>query len=183
MPAAACRRVSIISSSLQYSFSTLFIFQSVGLRTCSVVQQLILLEEQIRFESDEKTHLRKKSNVVGKPSESIQILVYQLFTKLGLDWLSLIFCLLWGGGGILQSLSSEERKQILLTVAEALVANEARIKTENEADVEAAQLSGIAKSLIGRLTIKPGKVSHNPFQVLSFQKDPFIHVVIMLLPC
>jgi hypothetical protein len=120
---------------------------------------------------------------MGKPSKSIQILVYQLFTKLGLDWLSLIFCLLWGGGGILQSLSSEERKQILLTVAEALVANEARIKTENEADVEAAQLSGIAKSLIGRLTIKPGKVSHNQFQVLSFQKDPFLHVVIMLLPC
>jgi delta-1-pyrroline-5-carboxylate synthetase len=88
-----------------------------------------------------------------------------------------------GGGGILQSLSSEERKQILLTVAEALVANEARIKTENEADVEAAQLSGIAKSLIGRLTIKPGKVSHSQFQFLSFQKDPFLHVVIMLLPC
>jgi len=88
-----------------------------------------------------------------------------------------------GGGGILQSLSSEERKQILLTVAEALVANEARIKAENEADVEAAQLSGIAKSLIGRLTIKPGKVSHNQFQVLSFQKDPFLHVIIMLLPC
>lgn len=71
----------------------------------------------------------------------------------------------------------------MLTVAEALVANEARIKAENEADVEAAQLSGIAKSLIGRLTIKPGKVSHNQFQVLSFQKDPFLHVVIMLLPC
>jgi hypothetical protein len=61
---------------------------------------------------------------------------------------------------VLQSLSSEERQQILLRVAEALVVNEERINAENEADVEAAQLNGIAKSLIGRLTIKPGKVSH-----------------------
>jgi len=60
----------------------------------------------------------------------------------------------------LQSLSSEERQQILLRVAEALVVNEERINAENEADVEAAQLNGIGKSLIGRLTIKPGKVSH-----------------------
>ncbi|KAH9546290.1 hypothetical protein CY35_12G087500 [Sphagnum magellanicum] len=74
----------------------------------------------------------------------------------------------------LQSLSSEERKQILLTVAEALVANEARIKTENEADVEAAQLSGIAKSLIGRLTIKPGKIASlaNSLRVLAEMKEP-----------
>ncbi len=49
----------------------------------------------------------------------------------------------------------------MLTVSDALVANEARIKIENDADVEAAQQSGIAKSLIGRLTIKPGKVCHN----------------------
>jgi gamma-glutamyl phosphate reductase len=61
---------------------------------------------------------------------------------------------------VLQSLSSEERQQILLRVAEALVVNEERINAENEADVEAAQLNGIAKSLVGRLTIKPGKVSH-----------------------
>jgi delta-1-pyrroline-5-carboxylate synthetase len=65
----------------------------------------------------------------------------------------------------LQSLSSEERKKILLTVSDALVANEARIKIENDADVEAAQMSGIAKSLIGRLTIKPGKVCHNQLYV------------------
>jgi hypothetical protein len=64
------------------------------------------------------------------------------------------------GWWVLQSLSSEERQQILLRVAEALVVNEERINAENEADVEAAQLNGIAKSLIGRLTIKPGKVSH-----------------------
>lgn len=43
-------------------------------------------------------------------------------------------------------------------VADALLANEAKIKTENNADVELAQTSGISKSLIDRLTIKPGKV-------------------------
>jgi len=74
----------------------------------------------------------------------------------------------------LQSLSSEERQQILLRVAEALVVNEERINAENEADVEAAQLNGIAKSLIGRLTIKPGKIASlaNSLRVLSEMKDP-----------
>ncbi|CAM6047290.1 unnamed protein product [Sphagnum compactum] len=74
----------------------------------------------------------------------------------------------------LQSLSSEERKKILLTVSDALVANEARIKIENDADVEAAQLSGIAKSLIGRLTIKPGKIASlaKSLRVLADMKDP-----------
>jgi delta-1-pyrroline-5-carboxylate synthetase len=74
----------------------------------------------------------------------------------------------------LQSLSSEERQQILLRVAEALVVNEERINAENEADVDAAQLNGIAKSLIGRLTIKPGKIASlaNSLRVLSEMKDP-----------
>ncbi|KAH8960008.1 hypothetical protein BDL97_06G107600 [Sphagnum fallax] len=74
----------------------------------------------------------------------------------------------------LQGLSSEERKKILLTVSDALVANEARIKIENDADVEAAQLSGIAKSLIGRLTIKPGKIASlaKSLRVLADMKDP-----------
>jgi delta-1-pyrroline-5-carboxylate synthetase len=72
------------------------------------------------------------------------------------------------------SLSSEERQQILLRVAEALVVNEERINAENEADVEAAQLNGIAKSLVGRLTIKPGKIASfaNSLRVLSEMKDP-----------
>ncbi|RWW85676.1 hypothetical protein BHE74_00005626, partial [Ensete ventricosum] len=57
----------------------------------------------------------------------------------------------------LQSLSSEERKKILLDIADALEANEKLIRIENEADVSAAQQAGYEKSLISRLTLKPGK--------------------------
>jgi len=62
------------------------------------------------------------------------------------------------GGWSEQSLTSEERYSILHVVADALLANEAKIKAENNADVEFAQSSGISRSLIDRLTIKPGKV-------------------------
>jgi delta-1-pyrroline-5-carboxylate synthetase len=55
-------------------------------------------------------------------------------------------------------LSSDERKKILLDVADALEANVDLIRTENEADVAAAQDAGYEKSLIARLTLKPGKV-------------------------
>lgn len=58
----------------------------------------------------------------------------------------------------LQKLSSEERKKILLDIADALEANEDAIRSENEADVEAAQGAGYEKSLIARMTLKPGKV-------------------------
>lgn len=58
----------------------------------------------------------------------------------------------------LQSLSPSERRQALLDVADALVQNEALIRAENEADLQAAQQSRISASLLGRLTIKPGKV-------------------------
>jgi delta-1-pyrroline-5-carboxylate synthetase len=58
-----------------------------------------------------------------------------------------------------QNLSSDERKKILLDVADALEENEDLIKTENEADVAAAQDVGYEKSLIARLTLKPGKVA------------------------
>lgn len=57
-----------------------------------------------------------------------------------------------------QNLSSEERKKILLDVADALEANEDLIRSENEADVAAAQVAGYEKPLVARLTIKPGKV-------------------------
>ncbi|OAY77186.1 Delta-1-pyrroline-5-carboxylate synthase [Ananas comosus] len=59
----------------------------------------------------------------------------------------------------LQSVSSEERKKILLDIADALEANEKLIRTENESDIAAAQQAGIEKSLISRLTLKPGKIS------------------------
>lgn len=57
-----------------------------------------------------------------------------------------------------QALSSQDRKKILLGVADALEANEKLIKIENEADVAAAQQAGLEKSLISRLALKPGKV-------------------------
>lgn len=54
-------------------------------------------------------------------------------------------------------MSSEDRKKILLDIAEALQKNEEMIKIENDADVKAAQLSGYEKSLVSRLALKPGK--------------------------
>lgn len=55
-------------------------------------------------------------------------------------------------------MSSDERKKILLDVADALEAKEDLIRAENEADVIAAQYAGYEKSLVARLTLKPGKV-------------------------
>ncbi|XP_059462313.1 delta-1-pyrroline-5-carboxylate synthase-like [Corylus avellana] len=59
----------------------------------------------------------------------------------------------------LQALQTQERKKILLDIADALEANESLIMVENEADVAAAQEGGYEKSLISRLALKPGKVS------------------------
>lgn len=61
---------------------------------------------------------------------------------------------------VLQALSSQERKKILLDIADALEANEKLITIENEADVAAAQQAGFEKSLISRLALKPGKVKY-----------------------
>jgi delta-1-pyrroline-5-carboxylate synthetase len=58
----------------------------------------------------------------------------------------------------LQKLSSEERKKILLDIADALEANEDLITSENQADLDLAQDIGYDKSLVARMTIKPGKV-------------------------
>lgn len=54
-------------------------------------------------------------------------------------------------------MSSEDRRKILLDIANALEANEKLIQIENEADVAAARRVGYEKSLISRLTLKPGK--------------------------
>ncbi|CAL9098177.1 unnamed protein product [Musa textilis] len=79
----------------------------------------------------------------------------------------------------LQSLSSEERKKILLDIANALEANEKLIRIENEADVSAAQQAGYEKSLISRLTLKPGKISFlaNSIRVLADMEDPICRVL------
>ncbi|KAF9591307.1 hypothetical protein IFM89_003619 [Coptis chinensis] len=57
----------------------------------------------------------------------------------------------------LQGLSSEDRKKILLDIADALEENENLIILENEDDVAAAQMDGYEKSLISRLALRPGK--------------------------
>lgn len=58
----------------------------------------------------------------------------------------------------IQALTSEDRKQILLDIANALEANEKTIKAENDLDVAAAKEAGYEESLVARLVMKPGKV-------------------------
>ncbi|XP_019464818.1 PREDICTED: delta-1-pyrroline-5-carboxylate synthase-like [Lupinus angustifolius] len=63
------------------------------------------------------------------------------------------------GSRQLQVLSSEERKKILLAMADALEKNTSTITLENKADVADAETAGYEKSLISRLTLKPEKIS------------------------
>ncbi|KAI4307580.1 hypothetical protein L6164_030752 [Bauhinia variegata] len=79
----------------------------------------------------------------------------------------------------LQALSSEERKQILLNIADALEANEQKIRVENEVDVAAAQQAGYEKSLVSRLVLKPGKISSlaNNIRVIANMEDPIGQVL------
>ncbi|XP_021908621.1 delta-1-pyrroline-5-carboxylate synthase-like isoform X2 [Carica papaya] len=79
----------------------------------------------------------------------------------------------------LQALSSEDRKRILLDIANALEANENLIRAENEADVAAAQEAGYEKSLVSRLALKPGKISSlaKSIRVLANMEDPIGHVL------
>ncbi|KAF2296126.1 hypothetical protein GH714_036270 [Hevea brasiliensis] len=79
----------------------------------------------------------------------------------------------------LQALTSQDRRKILLDIADALEANEKLINIENEADVTAAQLAGLEKSLISRLALKPGKIKSlaNSIRVLANMEDPIGHVL------
>lgn len=79
----------------------------------------------------------------------------------------------------LQGLSSQERRKILLDIADALEANEHLIKVENDADVAAAQQAGYEKSLISRLTLKPGKIASlsKSIRVLADIDDPIGRVL------
>ncbi|XP_052735828.1 delta-1-pyrroline-5-carboxylate synthase isoform X3 [Vigna angularis] len=79
----------------------------------------------------------------------------------------------------LQALSSEERKQILLKIADALEANEKIIRIENEADVTAAQEAGYEKSLVARLALKPGKIASlaNNMRIIANMEDPIGRVL------
>ncbi|CAI0411181.1 unnamed protein product [Linum tenue] len=79
----------------------------------------------------------------------------------------------------LQALSSEDRKKILLDIANALEANEKVIKVENDADVAAAEQAGMEKALIARLALKPGKITSlaKSIRVLASMVDPVGHVL------
>ncbi|KAF8717005.1 hypothetical protein HU200_026113 [Digitaria exilis] len=79
----------------------------------------------------------------------------------------------------LQKLSSEERKKILLDIADALEANEDAIRSENEADIEAAQVAGYEKSLIARMTLKPGKITNlaRSIRAIADMEDPISHTL------
>ncbi|KAB2596179.1 delta-1-pyrroline-5-carboxylate synthase-like [Pyrus ussuriensis x Pyrus communis] len=79
----------------------------------------------------------------------------------------------------LQAMTSEERKKILLDVADALETNVKLINIENEADVSEAQQAGYEKSLISRLALKPGKITSlaKSIRVLANMEDPIGRVL------
>ncbi|EOY07414.1 Pyrroline-5-carboxylate synthetase isoform 2 [Theobroma cacao] len=79
----------------------------------------------------------------------------------------------------LQALHSEDRRKILLDIADALEANESLIKVENEADVAAAQDAGYETSLISRLALKPGKIAGlaKSIRVLADMEEPIGRVL------
>lgn len=72
---------------------------------------------------------------------------------------------------VLQAMSPQDRRKILLDIADAVEANENLITVENEADVAAAQQAGYEKALIARLALKPAKARfcyNNFFLLHSF---------------
>ncbi|TYJ12683.1 hypothetical protein E1A91_A11G369100v1 [Gossypium mustelinum] len=79
----------------------------------------------------------------------------------------------------LQAMSSEDRRKLLLDVADALEANESLIMAENEADVAAAKADGYEKALISRLALKPGKIAAlaKSIRVLADMEEPIGHIV------
>ncbi|KAK9700085.1 hypothetical protein RND81_08G216200 [Saponaria officinalis] len=74
----------------------------------------------------------------------------------------------------LQARTSQERKKILLDIADALETNESLIKSENDIDVAAAELAGYDRSLVARLALKPGKISSlaKSIRVLADMEEP-----------
>ncbi|KAL9231388.1 hypothetical protein vseg_006623 [Gypsophila vaccaria] len=74
----------------------------------------------------------------------------------------------------LQALTSQERKNILLDIADALEKNESVIKSENDIDVAAAELAGYDRSLVARLALKPAKITSlaKSIRVLADMEEP-----------
>ncbi|KAG4205129.1 hypothetical protein ERO13_A04G091000v2 [Gossypium hirsutum] len=79
----------------------------------------------------------------------------------------------------LQAMHSDDRRKILLDIADALEANESFIKVENEADVADAQDAGYDKSLVARLALKPGKIASlaKSVRVLAEMEEPIGQVL------
>ncbi|KAK8330330.1 hypothetical protein V6Z12_A11G388900 [Gossypium hirsutum] len=79
----------------------------------------------------------------------------------------------------LQAMSSEDRRKLLLDVADALEANESLIMAENEADVAAAKADGYEKALISCLALKPGKIAAlaKSIRVLADMEEPIGYIV------
>ncbi|KAG2685887.1 hypothetical protein I3760_10G147200 [Carya illinoinensis] len=79
----------------------------------------------------------------------------------------------------LQAQQPQERRKILLDIADALEANESMIMVENEADVSAALLAGYEKSLISRLALTPRKISSLAKSVrkLAEMEEPIARVL------
>nr|GEV04619.1 delta-1-pyrroline-5-carboxylate synthase-like [Tanacetum cinerariifolium] len=80
---------------------------------------------------------------------------------------------------LLQAMPAEERSKILLSIADALEANEKMILHENEADVSDAHDDGYESSLLSRLALKPGKVSTlaKAIRVLANMEEPIGQVL------
>ncbi|XP_022982661.1 delta-1-pyrroline-5-carboxylate synthase-like isoform X2 [Cucurbita maxima] len=74
----------------------------------------------------------------------------------------------------LQALKSEDRRKILLDVANALQDNENMIIAENCADIKAAEEAGYEKSLISRLALKPGRIEllANSIRKIADMEEP-----------
>ncbi|XP_057971031.1 delta-1-pyrroline-5-carboxylate synthase-like [Malania oleifera] len=79
----------------------------------------------------------------------------------------------------LQGLLPEDRRKILLDIADALEANESLIRNENEADVAAAMEGRYDSSLISRLSLKPEKISSlaKSVRVLADMEEPIGRVL------
>jgi delta-1-pyrroline-5-carboxylate synthetase len=79
----------------------------------------------------------------------------------------------------LQNLKSEERRKILLDVADALEKNESEIRIENAADVADAEEAGYERSLISRLTLRPEKISSlvKSVRKLADMEEPIGHIL------
>nr|CAA67069.1 delta-1-pyrroline-5-carboxylate synthase [Medicago sativa] len=126
---------------------------AVAARDCSRRLQVSLISEQ----------LENVSRIPGYYQAS----VYRSFQNMLISNLTL------------QAVSSEERKQILLNIADALQSREKEIRIENEADVVAAQEAGYEKSLVARLVLKSEKIVGlaNNIRIIANMEDPIGRVL------